>query len=421
MKGWLKGFRGRWWVVAVVLAALALSVPLQYLVRREVVTGMTSGHAHSHAHEHGEERGHEEGGEHAHEAEEEHGEEGHPASDIPLHTNLISNYSFEVGTGETIWGWTKKGEERGALLFRDRERSFRGFASAAVSSQESDFVDAGWYTRLGQTPVGHDVVFRGRVRTENLQGEAYLGILVRGVGESSEPVTLVAAYLDGVEGTTNWTPLELRCYVPLHADEIWMECGMYGRGRVWFDEVSLEVEEREEYPPSGVDLLRNSSFEEGTRYWHPFLSGTGNLPLYGLEPDRSGLGQALRVENRPGTDNPVHTGFFQTIPGLSGREGNLFLRGRIRARSMAGRGWVDALAFGVPGAVDFKASRELAGNTDWEEFEAWVPLDGTVDSLMIRLNVEGAGTLLVDDLQAMFFPAGMLPSGLSAGSPQGEQ
>ncbi len=392
-------------MVVVVLAALAASVPIQYMVRREVVTGLASEHAHSHAHEHEEDHEHEEG--HVHAEEEEHGEEGHPASDIPLHTNLISNYSFEVGTRETIWGWAKKGEERGALVFRDRQRSYKGFASAAVSSQESDFVDAGWYTMLGQTPVGHDAVFRGQVRTEGLEGQAYLGIIVRGAGEEEAKLrTLVVAYSDRGEGTTGWTPVELRCYVPLEAREVWLECGMYGRGRAWFDDVSLEVEEREEYPPAGVNLLGNPSFEEGARYWHLFFSGTDRPPVYGSEPGWSGKERSLRVENQPGADPSAHTGFYQTVPGLSGRKGSLLLRGRLRAQAVSGRVWVDAVAFGVSGSLGFMASRELVGSTGWEEFEARIPLDGGADSLMVRLNVEGAGALVADDLGAVFIPSG---------------
>ncbi|MGQ9537095.1 MAG: hypothetical protein ACUVT4_07715 [Actinomycetota bacterium] len=406
MRGILKRAGERWRIATIVLVALALSVPFQYLVHRKVVTGLAAEHAHSHAHEAGEEHAHEEG-ERAHVGEEEHGGEGHPASDIPLHTNLIANYSFEVGTRETILGWASKGGERGALAFRDTRRSYRGFASAAVSSQERDFVDAGWYTRLPDTPVGYDVVFRGQVRTENLQGRAYLGVMVRGAAEGDDEMrTLLVAYADQVEGTTGWTPVEMRAYVPLKAREVWLECGMYGKGKAWFDEVSLTVEEREEYPPAGVNLLGNPSFEEGTQGWHIFLSGTETPPVYGPEPGWSGTGRSLRVENRAGIDPAAHTGFYQTIPGLSGKKGKLLLRGKIRAQSVSGRKWVDAVAFGISGSLGFMASREVAGSAEWEGFEAWIPLDGSAESLMVRLNLEGSGVLVVDDLEAVYYPAG---------------
>ena len=47
--------------LAVVAAVLAVSVPVQYLVRKEVVVGLPSDSAHSHAHAEREEHGAEDG------------------------------------------------------------------------------------------------------------------------------------------------------------------------------------------------------------------------------------------------------------------------------------------------------------------------------------------------------------------------
>lgn len=396
-------------LLIIILTALAVSVPIQYSVRREVVVGLASEHAHSHAHEKGETRVHEEKQTeegHTHTGEKEHGEEGHPASEIPLHTNLIANFSFEVGTRETVWGWGKKGEDRGALVFRDENRSYKGFASAAVSSQESDFVDAGWFTLLGAVPVAHDIVFRGYIRTEDLQGQAYLGLIIRGAEKGEmERKTLVAAYSDQAGGSNDWILGELRCYVPPEAQEVWLECGMYGKGRAWFDEVSLEVEERADYPLPGVNLLRNPSFEEGAKYWHLFLSGTDRPPSYGFLSDLSRGGSLLRIENPPGGGSASHTGFFQTLCGFSGKKGTLVLRGAVRSESLSGKAWVDVVAFRPSGSLGFMVTRELTGSTGWELLNAGVPLDGEAISLMVRLNVEGAGTFLVDNLEAVYLPS----------------
>ncbi|MEW6554564.1 MAG: hypothetical protein AB1384_09785 [Actinomycetota bacterium] len=61
-------------LAAALLAILTVSVPLQYLVRQEVVVGLASDEAHSHAHEEEEhshvEEGTEEGGEGQVEAQE---------------------------------------------------------------------------------------------------------------------------------------------------------------------------------------------------------------------------------------------------------------------------------------------------------------------------------------------------------------
>lgn len=394
----LRGFFRRNLIFVVVLAALALSVPVQYLVRREVVVGLASEHAHSHAHEH------EEHAEGEHEGEG-HEEEG-AAPEVVIGENLIDNYSFEVGTRETIWGWGKRGEEWGAYVFRDDRTSCAGFASAAVSSQQSGFVDAGWYLCVGPVPPDHDLVFRGQVQAQDLQGRAYLGIIILGeADEKGERETLVVTYSDDVGGTCGWTPSELRCRVPPGAGEAFVECGMYGKGRAWFDEVSLVVEEGTDGPATGVNLLRNPSFEEGVSGWHLFLEGTSVPPVYGTSAGWSGEGQSLRVENPAGSDAAAHTGFYQSMCGFSGRKGSLLVRGRARGQSLASRAWVDVVAFRPSGSLGFMVTREFAGSGGWEYFEVRLPLDGQAASLMVRINVEGPGAFQVDDLEAVYFPS----------------
>ena len=112
-------------VLAVAAVLLAVSIPLQYLARTEVVAGLAPGSAHAHAHGEGEE---------AHEHEHEHpDEEGHLAAEVPLGVNLIPNYGFEVGTRERIPGWVRIADEQGGLTYRDDSTSYRGLASAAVA------------------------------------------------------------------------------------------------------------------------------------------------------------------------------------------------------------------------------------------------------------------------------------------------
>lgn len=387
--------------IAVIFAVLAVSVPVQYLVRRKVVVGMSSQHAHSHAHvveEH----------EHAAEHEEDHvhQEEGHPASNIPLGSNLIDNYSFEVGTRSSIFGWLKKGEEGGALVYRDENRSYRGFASAAVSSQESPFVDAGWAMPLGALPLDHDLVFKGYIRTERLSGEAYLGMIVRGSAqEGGELNTLVIAHSDDLEGDNGWTPVELRCHVPPEAKEVWLECGMYGTGRAWFDELSLVMEERETRPQPGVNLLRNPSFEEGTRHWHCHISGFSGPPLYAVVPAAPGGSNALRIVNAPESGPGEITAFSQSVCGLRGEKGSLRLKGALRGESVDARAWVEAFALRASGPQGYMAAELGKGSTGWGSFELTLPLDGDTAGLFIRVNLEGGGTLYVADLELVFTPS----------------
>lgn len=220
-----------------IIFLLALSVPMQYLVRRNVVVGLPSGGAHSHAH--GEEETE------AHEHEHEHTqEEGHLASDVPLGINLIPNYGFEVGTRETIWGWQMLENEQGVVSYRDDKVSYRGLASAAVQTNEVPTRGAGWIAALDELPLDHDVNLGGQIKTELSQGEAYLAVAYE-VALEDETREINLLFSEGLSGQSDWTFRDTRLYVPPEAVRVYMYLTVYGQGRAWFDDVSLVVEEPE--------------------------------------------------------------------------------------------------------------------------------------------------------------------------------
>ncbi len=236
--------------LCLVVILLAFSVPLQYLTRREVVVGIPSGEAHSHAHGEGEE-------EHAHagESEEEHAgeseehahehpeEEGHLAVEVPLGTNLISNYGFEVGTRERVPGWLRIFSPQGAVSYRDEDEAHEGFASAAVYAGEAFAEGAGWITRIAELPLDHDVVVEGYVKTELARGGAYLAVFYEYEEEGERRAE--AAFSPGVAVSSDWTPQSLRLYIPPGAQAVYVQAVVYGQGRAWFDDISLVVEEKE--------------------------------------------------------------------------------------------------------------------------------------------------------------------------------
>lgn len=234
-------------LVVAVFVVLAVSIPLQYLVRKEVVVGLASDAAHSHGH--GEEEAHahgdgEEGGEeHAHEHTT---EEGHLAAEVPLGTNLIPNFGFEAGTREQIWGWLRVGTNEGETVYRDLEVARSGLASAAVTTNGAVVRGAGWLMRFDELPLEHVVVVEGYVRTQGLAGEAYLKITIETRQEGSDkPLVMDWAYSETVAGDSDWTLCNASIYVPPEATGVWLEAGVQGQGRAWFDDLSLVVEEPE--------------------------------------------------------------------------------------------------------------------------------------------------------------------------------
>ncbi|MBC7231328.1 MAG: hypothetical protein H5T74_13170 [Actinobacteria bacterium] len=235
-----------------VVILLALSVPLQYLTRREVVVGIPSREAHSHAHGEGEEEhahageseehthaGESEEEEHAHEHPE---EEGHLAVEVPLGTNLIPNHGFEVGTRESVPGWLRIISPQGAISYRDEDESHEGFASAAVYAGEAFAEGAGWITRVAELPLDHDVVVEGYVKAELTRGGAYLAAFYEYEEEGERRAEI--AFSPGVAGSSGWTPQSLRLYIPPGAQAVYVQAVVYGQGRAWFDDISVVVEEK---------------------------------------------------------------------------------------------------------------------------------------------------------------------------------
>jgi hypothetical protein len=232
-----------------VFVVLAISVPLQYLVRKEVVVGLASDAAHSHAHtleegeeSHGDEGVEEDGQQHV----QEHTEEEHLATEVPLGVNLIANNGFEEGTREQIWGWLSAGTKEGETVYRDDNVAFKGMASAAVSTNGAVVGGAGWLMRLDELPLDHMVIVEGYVRTEGLEGWAYLKITLETREEGQDELLVLGySYSDTVSGDSDWTLCRTSIYVPVETTGVWLETGMRGRGSAWFDDVSLVVEEAE--------------------------------------------------------------------------------------------------------------------------------------------------------------------------------
>ena len=62
-------------------------------------------------------------------------------------------------------------------------------------------------------------------------------------GEGDE-VLATFAFSQGVEGVSEWTFQDVRCYIPPEALSVYVQVTLYGQGSAWFDEVTLRVEEK---------------------------------------------------------------------------------------------------------------------------------------------------------------------------------
>ena len=90
------------------------------------------------------------------------------------------------------------------------------------------------------------MIAEGYIKTEGFTGGAYLIITLETWKQGQDkPVVLDRAYTDAVAGDSDWTFTSTRIYVPPEATGVWLEAGVRGEGRAWFDDLSLAVEEAE--------------------------------------------------------------------------------------------------------------------------------------------------------------------------------
>lgn len=383
-KAWRRG--ARWFPVSkrelVLLAALLLlTVPLQLLVQWKVITGIPpeGAHAHAHAHEH------EVGGEHSHE-EVDHGEEDHGEED--LGDNLIPNYGFEVGTREQAWGWHPR-VNGSSVVFRDEKVRRRGTASGAVAGEAVSSGPSGWAFSLPVIPRGRGLLLRGFVLSRLERGGAYFLFRASRHLENGEVVPLVEASRVQDESLYDWEEMSLAAAVPPDADLVEVEVGMYGLGKAWFDDLSLEVVEAPELPV-GTNAITNPSFEDGLEGWLPF--------------GERGEGDGLSVEGTPGrrslvlrSDGGKAWGVCQGLSGLPS-SGKIGIEIRAGSQLEDGKAYLDLFVF-YPRGPSLVRVGELAGAGGVRTFKAEVPLEEGPRGAWVGLAVDGRGALWVEEVK----------------------
>lgn len=136
------------------------------------------------------------------------------------------------------------GVNQGETKYRDTTVARSGLASAAVTTNGKEIGGAGWLMRLDELPLEHVVYVEGYVKVEGLAGAAYFKITLETREEGNDkPQVLDWAYSNSPAGDSDWTLCTARIFVPPEATGVWLEAGMQGKGRAWFDDLSLVVEE----------------------------------------------------------------------------------------------------------------------------------------------------------------------------------
>jgi hypothetical protein len=157
--------------------------------------------------------------------------------------NLLPNGGAEIaGESETVpaeW-FAAMVPADGLTMARETGNAHRGESCLAISSQATyeEPVSNNWAQKLRYVPSGRTMRVRGWVRTEDAEAA---NICVQCWGPGGE--TLVAfASTEVIKGTTDWKRVTSeRFVVPSETESIIVRAALTGKGRVWFDDMRLEV------------------------------------------------------------------------------------------------------------------------------------------------------------------------------------
>ncbi len=381
-------------LIFVAFAILAILVQME--LKAYLKVSVEEGHAHAHEHEEGE-------GEASPIHREDEGIKDH--GEMPLGQNLLVNYGFEVATLMEIYAWEATGEDPGTSCRPDPEIKRSGFYSArAAADSRSRGVDVCWSHQLRITPSDHDVRLEGYVKTRDLKGSAFCRV-VGSIGEGEDSILITWENKDIYSGTVDWSPFELKVYLPPETTTVKVMVGLYGEGQAWFDDLSLVAQEPD-HNPAALDsnLLQNPSFAAGLEGWH-FFSVTGAPKIsWGVKPAGLDKGNVLWMRSEHSTLPENYSGFYQVRNNLQIPSGEVVFSGWIKTVGLEGEAWLNLNFYGRDMKVIVDSSQALSGNNGWQKIEVSYDIPENATSLWARVIFYGKGEVYFDDLDLRILP-----------------
>ncbi|HEV8479340.1 MAG TPA: hypothetical protein VGR66_00985, partial [Candidatus Eisenbacteria bacterium] len=189
-----------------------------------------------------------------------------PAAAAPLGTNLLANPSVEEGTLLSPTGWDSSITQVPTARFGwDQAEAHDGKRSLYIINTGN--VIPVWFnwsqTLAGVNHLGgKELTLRAWVKTRNLSGKAYLllqayrdTVLIESMKQgvprlrmrdlmhikpADDPQLEMGWARKQISGNhDDWTPLEVKVFVPPSTNMVFVRGGIFGVGEVWFDDFSL--------------------------------------------------------------------------------------------------------------------------------------------------------------------------------------
>jgi hypothetical protein len=245
------------------------------------------------------------------------------------------------------------------------------------------------------------LIYQARLRTENLQGKAYLEMwcLFPGGGEYFSDARYAA--LIGSTGTA-WTTEKIRFFLKKgqNPDNVKLNLVIKGKGTVWIDDIRLlkgpKMIQPKIEPPIEVTELKHYSLD----------NTEGVLTQSGVTIDRqisSDGNGSLRIE----ATEPTTIRLFETGD-IDIEDARLIYQARLRTEDVEGQVYLEMWCHfaGIGNAFSRGLARPLTGTTEWttEEIPFFLQKGENPDNVKLNLVIKGKGTAWIDDIRLLKGP-----------------
>lgn len=156
--------------------------------------------------------------------------------------------SLHDGIFEPAHWWPRRGDlSRSALFMWDGDNARSGTHSVSINTRRQDQATPcyeAWCSYVNAPELASRTVsLRVMVKTAISQPSAYATLRIHAFKDGIAFGTPCGASSAEVSGTRDWTKHSLTFVVPAEATYLMLQLGLYGRGRVWFDDVELRLDD----------------------------------------------------------------------------------------------------------------------------------------------------------------------------------
>jgi hypothetical protein len=335
---------------------------------------------------------------------------------IDTQANLVLNPGFEDATdaeGKQPAYWMAETRttlpplppEPEAKCYRDPVVKFRGSASAAIAKSDvkHPFAEAAFSQQIRNLPAGV-IHLRGAIKTNEVQGSAYLKLLVRDgngsfLGECSTPP---------VSGTTDWKRYAASIQVPSGSTGA-VVLAIKGKGTAWFDDIYAGTarDAPDQIQPgvlSPKNILTNGGFDdiagELPKAWNPVGLGAEGITMKAdTKMKRSGAASATTI-NRGADAQPYN--WRQDVTE------NLPIRKVVKLTGWVKTKEANLAAVGVQvldsngQLIAFHTTQNrqgFKGTADWKQFTLRFPVPQGTVRIGVLAMLMGRGQVWFDDFE----------------------